>query len=134
MVSNYTTKEVNEMIDLYTENPCMEIVRKLAVRYNKPKKSIISKLSKEGVYIRKGYRTKTGGIPITKLQLVRSVEDALDTKFPDLVKAPKSTLQALSDVVVSQSQLLEDALEELKGTTEGKRVQDDILKILREKQ
>jgi len=133
MVSSYSVKEVDKMIELYGDNPCLEVVSKLSVLLNRPKRSIISKLSKEGVYIKKGYLTKTGTIPITKLQLVRSIEDALDTKFPDLVKAPKTTLQALSDVVVEQSQLLEDALEELKGTTETNRVRDDILHILEDK-
>ena len=124
MVSNYSKKETDKLIDMYTANPCLEMVNKCAVLLNKPRKSIISKLSKEGVYIRKGYLTKTGETPITKLQLVRSLEDALDTKFPDLAKAPKSTLQVLSDVVIEQSQLLEDALEELKGSTTRKDIFD----------
>lgn len=124
MVSNYTKKDVDKLIDIYTANPCLGTVNKLAVLFNKPRKSIISKLSKEGVYIRKGYVTKTGETPITKLQLVRSIEDALDTKFSDLEKAPKGTLKALSDVVIEQSQLLEDALEELKGSTTRKDIFD----------
>jgi hypothetical protein len=130
VVSNYTQAEVDKMVDIYTENPCLEVVNKLSVLLNKPRKSIISKLVKEGVYIRKGYRTKTGEVSITKLQLVRSIEDALDTKFPDLDKAPKSTLKALSTTVVDQAQLLEDALEELKFSTENIRVKNEIFDVL----
>jgi len=129
MVSSYTRKDVDTMIDLYTENPCIEMVNKLSVLLNRPKKSIISKLSKEGVYIKKGYTTKTGETPITKLQLVRSIEDALDTKLPDLDKAPKATLKALSTSVVEQAQLLEDTLEDLQGSA----TRDDILHILENK-
>jgi len=98
--------------------------------FNKPKKSIISKLSKEGVYIKRGYRTKGGGFPITKLQLVHSVEDALDIKLPDLAKAPKSTLQKLSDTVVEMAQMLEDTLHELKDTSEVSKTREEIFQIL----
>lgn len=131
MVSSYTKQEVDKMVDMYTKDPCLEIVGKLSVLFNKPRKSIISKLVKEGVYIRKGYRTKSGGVPITKLQLVRSIEDALDIKLSDLAKAPKSTLQILSNSIIDQAILLEDVLEELKGDTETIRVKNEIYEVLR---
>jgi hypothetical protein len=130
MTSSYTPKEVTKMVDLYTDNPCLEVVGRLSVLLNRPKKSIISKLVKEGVYIKKGYLSKTGATPITKLQLLRSVEDALDVKLPGLDKAPKTTLKVLSDTVIEQTQMLEDTLEELKNSSEDKRVQDDIFEIL----
>lgn len=91
----YTERETVKLIELYEENPCLETVTKLANLFNKPKKSIISKLVKEGVYQKKGYLTKRGEKPITKLQLVRQLEEMLDTTLPDLDKAPKSTLQNL---------------------------------------
>jgi hypothetical protein len=130
MASSYTPKEVNEMIDIYTENPCLEVVAKLSVKLNRPRKSIISKLVKEGVYITRGYRSKTGKLPITKLQLVRACEDALDIKLPGLDKAPKPTLQLLSDTTVELAQLLEDCLEELKHAGENQRVKDEIFEVL----
>jgi len=130
MASTYTKRDVDKMIDIYTENPCLEVVGKLANMFNRPRKSIISKLSKEGVYVTRGYRSKSGSIPITKLQLVRSIEDALDVKFPDLEKSPKATLQRLSDSVIEMAELLEDTLEELKHSSETKKVQDEIFEIL----
>ena len=130
MASNYTKKEVDQMIDIYTENPCLEVVNKLSVLFNKPKKSIISKLVKEGVYIKKGYTTKAGETPITKIQLVRSIEEALDIRLPDLDKAPKATLKELSSTVVDMAQLLEDTLEELRNYSETDRVQKEIEDIL----
>jgi len=133
MVSSYTKKEVDKMVDMYTSDPCLQVVSKLSVMLNRPRKSIISKLVREGVYVRKGYTTKTGETPITKLQLVRAIEDAIDTKLPDLEKAPKSTLKMLSDTIVEQSQLLEDTLEELKNTAKPDRVRRDILEILESK-
>jgi len=114
VASSYTEKEVQILHDEYTANPCLEVVDRLSVRLNRPRKSIIAKLVKEGIYITRGYRTKTGEIPITKLEYVRSVEDALDTKLPGLDKAPKTTLKALSESVVEIVSLLEDSLEEVK--------------------
>jgi len=130
VASSYTNKQVDKMIDIYTDNPCLEVVNKLSVMFNRPRKSIISKLSKEGVYIKLGYRSKSGEVPITKLQLVRSIEDALDIKLPGLDKTQKATLKLLSDTVVEQTQMLEDTLEELGRRFENKRVQDDILEVL----
>ena len=92
---NYTNSETKKLIEMYIAEPNLDNVSKLSVYFNKPKKSIISKLVKEGVYVRKGYRTKTGSIPITKLQIVRDLEDLLDVKLTDLDKAPKSTLMNL---------------------------------------
>lgn len=130
MTSNYTLKETEKMVDIYTENPTLDTVKKLCVLLNKPQKSIISKLVKEGVYLKKGYITKSGERPITKLQLVRSIEDALDTSLPDLDKAPKTTLKELSSTVVDMAQMLEDTLEELRQHSEVDRVRKDIEDIL----
>lgn len=133
MASSYSPKEVETLIDVYTENPCLEVVSKLSIMLNRPKKSIISKLSKEGVYITRGYRSKTGGVPITKLQLVHSIEDALDIKLPDLAKAPKGTLQSLSDTIIEMAQMLENTLHELKDTSEVTRTREEIFNILENK-
>jgi hypothetical protein len=127
MPSNYTEKEVNKMIDVYTANPCMETVEKLMTLLNRPKKSIISKLVKEGVYVTRGYRTKTGELPITKLDLVRSVEDALDLKLPGLDKAPKSTLKALSTTISELSTHMEEALDQVQELAESHRVLEEML-------
>lgn len=128
MASNYTEKETNKMIDIYTENPCLEVVSKLSIMFNRPKKSIISKLVKEGVYIRKRYLSKTGETPITKLQVVRTIEDALDVKLPELDKAPKVTLKILAESIIDQATLLEDALDELRDISEVQNVKEEILK------
>lgn len=131
MASSYTKQETDKLRDVYLKSPCLETVSKLSVILNRPRKSIISKLVKEGIYVRKGYRTKMGGVPITKLQLVRSIEDALDIKLPDLSKAPKSTLQVLSDTIVDQTMLLEDSLQDLKGASVTLSLQEEIREALK---
>ena len=131
MASSYTEKEVQILHDEYTANPCLEVVDKLSVRLNRPRKSIIAKLVKEGIYVTRGYRTKTGESPITKLQLVRSLEDALDSKFPGLDKAPKTTLKILSENVVEMASLLEDTLEEVKHLSQLAESRKEMLKTSR---
>lgn len=127
MPSSYTDKEVQKMIDIYTANPCIETVERLMTVLNKPKKSIIAKLVKEGVYVTKTYRTKTGETPITKLELVRSIEDALDLTLPGLDKTPKGTLKKLSTTISEVSEYLDKALEELQQQSEQRRVLEEML-------
>ena len=122
----YTEKEVEKMISIYTANPCLETVEKLMVLLNKPKKSIISKLVKEGVYIKRGYVTKTGENPISKIELVRCIEDALDIKCMGLDKTPKSTLKILCDAIVEQTEFLEDSLVEISNYEDELRLRQEI--------
>ena len=118
MASTYSEREVKKMIDIYTDNPCLEVVDKISVMFNKPRKSVISKLVKEGVYIKRGYLSKTGEAPITKLELVRGIEDSLDLKLPGLDKAPKGTLKMLHQTITEVADILEETVEELRDKTE----------------
>ena len=127
MPSSYTEKEVNLLIDTYTANPCIETVERLMTLLNRPKKSIISKLVKEGVYQKRGYRTKTGELPVTKLELVRTIEDALDISLPGLDKAPKGTLNKLAKTISEQTTFLEETLENIKYLSENERVTKEML-------
>jgi len=133
MSSNYTERETDTLIDVYTKNPSLETVEKLMTLLNRPKKSIISKLVKEGVYVTRGYRTKTGELPVSKMVLVRTIEDALDTTFPDLEKAPKPTLKKLSDTVVELTEQFEEALIQVSDLSERNSVLEEMLKIKKSK-
>lgn len=99
----YTETQTQKIIEIYTANPTLETVDRLSVRFNKPRKSLISKLVKEGVYVAKGYRSKTGEKPITKLALVRNIEHILDLKLPGLDKAPKGTLKMLFEALSDET-------------------------------
>ena len=66
----------------------------------KSPKSIIGKLSREGVYRRSVYKTKTGESPVTKEQIVRDIEDALGMGHESLTgleKSPKNILKQIRD-------------------------------------
>ena len=98
MSVNYTEEQVKHMVEAYKENPSRETVDNLAEELNKSVKSIIGKLSREGVYKKTVYKTKTGEDPITKKELVETVANYLDidsAKLSGLEKAPKADLKTL---------------------------------------
>ena len=79
----------------YEADPTPETVKWLADKLEKSSKSIIGKLSREGVYKRSIYVSKNGSAPITKIELVKTIAYNLDldeVKLEGLEKAPKQVL------------------------------------------
>ena len=102
MAVNYTQEEVAVMIDRYVANPSRDTVEELAVELNKSIKSIIGKLSREGVYQKAIYKTKTGELPITKAELIVELANIMSSdssKMMGLEKAPKQDLKYLLEEV-----------------------------------
>ena len=102
MASNYTSEQVELMIEAYSANPTRDTVDDLAKTLNKSVKSIIGKLSREGVYQKAVYKTKTGEIPVTKAQLVIDIATLLEidsNKIMGLEKAPKQDIKYLHDTI-----------------------------------
>jgi hypothetical protein len=94
---NYTSEMVAEMTKLYTANPNRETVDVLAKQFGKTVRSIIAKLSREGVYVAQPRITKSGEPVVRKAELVAQINAKLGEKFPTLVKASKADLQHLVD-------------------------------------
>ena len=95
---NYTEEQTAFLVEKYQENPSMETVVLLAEKYGKTTKSIIGKLSREGVYKRAVYKSKSGELPITKVELVNNIAENLGLEVESLVgleKSPKATLKTL---------------------------------------
>ena len=98
MSVNYTEEQVELMKEQYTRNPSRETVENLAETLDKSIKSIIGKLSREGVYKKTVYKTKTGEDPETKKEIVESIADTLDIDYEPvagLEKSPKAALKVL---------------------------------------
>tara|TARA_B100001059_G_C17659344_1_gene488636 strand:- start:19 stop:327 length:309 start_codon:yes stop_codon:yes gene_type:complete len=97
MKMNYSEDDTANIVQQYMDNPTRETVDKLAQVYNKSARSIIGKLAKEGVYQRVEYRTKTGEVPVTKLEIVEEIQSQLGCSqtLTGLEKAPKETLKLL---------------------------------------
>ena len=102
MASNYSEDQVSMMIEKYNAEPTRDTVDKLAEILDKSVKSIIGKLSREGVYQKAIYRTKTGELPITKAQLIVEIATLLEadsSKMMGLEKAPKQDLKYLREFI-----------------------------------
>ena len=98
MSVNYTQDQVEYITNQYRLKPDRETVEKLSEELDKSIKSIIGKLSREGVYKKTVYKTKAGETPVTKKQIVQEVADLLEIDYVDLaglVKSPKPELKTL---------------------------------------
>ena len=95
---NYTDAMTEHMIMAYSKEPNMDTVAYLAEKYNKTTKSIIGKLSREGVYQRAVYKNKSGELPVTKVELVHNIAKNLGIEVENLAgleKSPKQVLKTL---------------------------------------
>tara|TARA_X000001382_G_C3144337_1_gene170735 strand:- start:232 stop:549 length:318 start_codon:yes stop_codon:yes gene_type:complete len=94
---NYNDRETEYLVETYRQTPTPETVTMLADELGKSNKSIIGKLSREGVYQRSVYVSKSGEAPITKIDLVSLIASNLDLEdkrhlLEGLEKAPKQVL------------------------------------------
>jgi hypothetical protein len=99
---NYTDEETEVLKKEYTENPCDETIASLAETLGKSNRSIISKLSKMGIYKAKTYLSKNGERPVKKEELVAKLAQALNEEvesLPGLEKVNKVTLIKLLKAV-----------------------------------
>ena len=106
MAVNYTQEQVDYIKSHYSTEPTKETVYTLANELDKSVKSIIGKLSREGVYQKTEYLSKTGERPITKKQMVEIIAKELvgeSSKLAGLEKAPKADLKYLLDLVSEES-------------------------------
>ena len=102
MAANYTDEQVKVMIAWYTAEPTRETVEIIAKEMDKSVKSVIGKLSREGVYKKAEYLSKTGQRPVTKKQMVNMIAQNLvgdSNKLMGLEKAPKADLKYLLDLI-----------------------------------
>jgi hypothetical protein len=102
MATNYTDKQVLHMVTSYVKQPSRETVDALAVELEKSVKSIIGKLSREGVYQKQVYTTKAGEMPVTKEQLILGLAELFEidsSKLMGLEKAPKQVIKYLHDTI-----------------------------------
>lgn len=95
---NYTPEMTVAMVEAYKAAPTAETVDSLAVRFAKSVKSVVAKLSKEGVYVKKEYATKAGAKPIAKEDLATFLGERLnldEASASSLAKANKKALETL---------------------------------------
>ena len=107
-MSNYTEQQTEAMVSAYILVPTRETVDKLAEELGRSTKSIIGKLSREGVYRREVYVSKTGESPITKVEIVSNIAENLGIEsgaLSGLEKSPKAALRNLEKAVAGLDEL-----------------------------
>ena len=98
-VKNYTDEMVAQMVEAYTAEPNRDTVDSLAQQFGKTTRSIIAKLSREGVYVAQPRTTKSGEPVVAKSELVNQIQEHFGIELPTLVKAGKADLQRLVDAI-----------------------------------
>ena len=95
---NYTETQTASMVEAYKAAPTRETVKALAATLGKTERSVIAKLSREGVYKKAEYATKTGEKPAKKDALVGEIAEAMhvnEDTLDGLEKAPKTVLKLI---------------------------------------
>ena len=92
---NYTDEMVVSMVEQYTATPTRATVDALAMEFGKSARSVIAKLSREGVYVAQKPTTKSGAPIVKKSELVEQIEGHLGISVPSLAKATKTDLDSL---------------------------------------
>ena len=97
--ANYTEQQTKEMVVQYEAAPTKETVVAIAEKLGKNTRSVIAKLSREGVYKAQPRTTKRGEPVVLKQELVNVIQEHFGDEFPSLVKASKVDLQKLIDKI-----------------------------------
>lgn len=97
-MEKYSAEQTEHIKNTYLSSPTRETVELLASEYNRPIRSIVGKLSKEGIYKRPSYLSKTGEVPTNKEEIVEYLAKAMNTtstELEGLEKAPKAILKRI---------------------------------------
>jgi hypothetical protein len=102
---NYTAEQTAELVKGYTEGMTTEA---LAEKFGKTTRSIIAKLSREGVYKKKEYTTKQGEKPVKKDTTADAIGAILrlsEGEIDSLTKANKTALRKIFDALAASKPL-----------------------------
>lgn len=95
-IVNYTDEQTSTMLEVYLTSPKRETVESLAAQLGKSVRSIVAKLSREGVYQKASPVSKKTGEPVTRkddlADRLAVVCDLTEAEADSLTKASKSAL------------------------------------------
>ena len=103
---NYTDEMVSQMVENYQEQPSMDTVHELAQAFGKTSRSIIAKLSREGVYKAQPRTTKTGEPVVRKDELVAEIATILGIDEATIASVAKATKTDLKNLVNRLSEIV----------------------------
>ena len=95
---NYTAEQTAKMVDDYQAGVTTETI---ALALGKTVRSVVAKLSKEKVYVKKEYKTKTGAAVVKKDSLADKIGDILKLAENDVESLTKATKPALMAILAA---------------------------------
>lgn len=98
---NYTAEQTAAIVEGYTNGTTVEA---LATEFGKSVRSIVAKLSREQVYKKKEYKTKSGEVVVKKDKLADDMAvmfDLTEAEADSLTKANKTALKKIMDKITS---------------------------------
>jgi ABC-type phosphate transport system substrate-binding protein len=98
---NYTEAQTKQVVEAYEAGTAVEAIAEMM---GKSARSIVAKLSREGVYKKKEYVSKTGEKPVKKDAHADAIGAILRLSEPDtesLTKANKSALRAIFEALAN---------------------------------
>lgn len=104
---NYTPEATRVIVEAYQDTPTKTMIAALADRFGKTVRSIIAKLSREGVYIKPVYVSKNGAMPETKSAKVEKIAALLGVpadKLSGLDAATKITLDLIVNALAEKTE------------------------------
>ena len=100
-VVNYTPEQTTKMVADYQAGVTVE---KIAEALGKTARSVVAKLSREGVYKKKEYKTKTGEAVVKKdahADAIGAILRLPENDIESLTKANKSALKAIFEALAN---------------------------------
>lgn len=105
----YTPEQSVELVEAYKVSPTAETVAQFAEKFGKTVKSVVAKLSREGVYQKKEYVSKTGAKPIKKEEIADVFQlmfKLTEGEADSLTKANKTALAKILTAYVEATKVI----------------------------
>ena len=106
----YTAEQSAALVAAYTANPNKETVEAFALSFGKTVKSIITKLSREGVYKKAEYVSKSGNAPVSKQALAHELQELFKLTESDADSLTKANKTALNKILAAYKLALADLM------------------------
>ena len=104
---NYTPEQTQAVLDAYANGSTVEAI---AETVGKSVRSIVAKLSREGVYKKKEYKTKNGEAVVKKdahADAIGAILRLPENDIESLTKANKSALKAIFEALANSKPISE---------------------------
>jgi len=111
-IVNYTAEQTAALKAAYVAEPTKATVEAFAAKFGKTTKSIVAKLSREGVYKKAEPKAKDGSPVVHKDAMVGMIATAMGTteeKLDGLEKAPKNALKLIFAALTAKAEPKADA-------------------------